>query len=59
MYPHSKPTVALKALLISIIIIIWQLANFNNWHLLDLPLDDNLLSEAFEGRHNNSGKHLN
>lgn len=58
MYPHLKSTVVLKALLISIIII-WQLANFNNWHLLDLPLDENLLSEAFEGRHNNSGKHLN
>lgn len=57
MHPHSKSAV-LKALLVSIIII-WQLANFNNWHLLDLPLDKNLLSGAFEGRHNNNGKHLN
>lgn len=58
MHPHSKSAAVLKALLVSIIII-WQLANFNNWHLLDLPLDKNLLSGAFEGRHNNNGKHLN
>lgn len=57
--PCSESTVVLKALSIAIIIIIWQLANLNNWRLLDLPLDENLQSEAFEGRHNNSGKHLN
>lgn len=55
--PRSKSTVVLKALSIGIIII-WQLAAFNNRRLLDLPLDENLQSEAFKGRHNNSGKHL-